>query len=159
MVVGSTPTRGAKGKAYMITVKIKPRSTSTFDYQIEPDSYLLAGSVGWRINLKSHLWRPPTDVSESKEKVIVRVEIAGMVNSEFSINFDNNILSIQGNRPEIPHKHSYHQMEIHFGEFFTDVLISHQIDIEKIEAIYDDGFLWVILPKALSHNIPIVTRE
>ncbi|RME06372.1 MAG: hypothetical protein D6803_06650, partial [Anaerolineae bacterium] len=38
-----------------------------------------------RMGAQSRLWSPPTDVYETADNVIVRVEIAGMQKSEFSI--------------------------------------------------------------------------
>jgi HSP20 family protein len=97
-------------------------------------------------------------VFETEDKIIVRVEIAGMHEGDFSVNFDQGILQITGIRPEVPEKRAFHQMEIHFGEFLTEVEILIPIDLEKIDAVYQDGFLRVGLSKALPKQIKI-TQE
>jgi HSP20 family protein len=114
--------------------------------------------VNWHLTPHPNLWRPPTDVFETEDRIVVRVEIGGMHEGEFVVNFDQGILFISGLRPEVPEKRAFHQMEIHFGEFLTEVEIPVPIDIEKIEAIYQDGFLRVNLPKALPRQIKI-TQE
>jgi HSP20 family molecular chaperone IbpA len=38
-------------------------------------------------------------------------------------------------------------MEIRFGEFISVVELSGPVDLEKTKAEYEDGFLWVVLPK------------
>jgi HSP20 family molecular chaperone IbpA len=37
-------------------------------------------------------------------------------------------------------------MEIRFGDFFSEVNLPYPVDIEKIEAVYSDGFLKINLP-------------
>jgi HSP20 family protein len=120
--------------------------------------YYISDLVHLHLTLHPNLWRPPTDVFETEDKIVVRVEIAGMHESDFSVNFDQGILQITGLRPEAPEKRAFHQMEIHFGEFLTEVEILIPIDLEKIDAVYQDGFLRVGLPKALPKQIKI-TQE
>ena len=139
----------------MITVSLKsnPRRNSP-----KPDTsdYVL---VNWRITSHSPTWRPPTDVYEREDSVVVRVEIAGMNENDFSITLDQNILSIRGVRPDTNERRAYHQMEINFGEFQTAVELMIPIDIEHIQAEYQNGFLWVVLPKAQPKVIKIKENE
>ena len=117
--------------------------------------YYVSDLVKWPLTLHPNLWRPPTDVFETEDKIIVRVEIAGMHEGDFSVNFDQGILQISGIRPEVSEKRAFHQIEIHFGEFLTEVEILIPIDLEKIDAVYQDGFLRVGLPKTLPKQIKI----
>lgn len=114
-----------------------------------------ADSTHWRVTLRSHVWRPPTDVYETENEVVVRVEIAGMKEDDFSIELNDRYLSIHGSRPDIPERRAYHQMEIRFGEFNTEVELPSPVVIDKVEAVYRDGFLRVVLPKARARKIPI----
>ena len=109
----------------------------------------------WMISSRQHAWRPPTDVFVTDEAVIVRVEIAGMLEGEFSISFEDHTLTIRGSRPDYPERRAYHQMEIRFGEFRTDVGLHWPVDNDKIDAEYKDGFLRVTLPHAKPQNIEI----
>ncbi len=117
--------------------------------------YYVTGIVNWHLPPRPNLWRPPTDVYETEDKVIIRVEVAGMHDGEFSISFDQGVLLISGQRQEIAEKRAFHQMEINYGEFITEIEIPVPIDIDKIEAIYQDGFLKVSLPKAQPKKIKI----
>jgi HSP20 family protein len=109
----------------------------------------------WRVSSRHHAWRPPTDVFVTDEAVTVRVEIAGMRDGEFSITFEDHTLTIQGTRPDYPERRAYHQMEIRFGEFRTDVGLHWSVDTDKIDAEYKDGFLRVILPLAKPTSVEI----
>lgn len=109
----------------------------------------------WRVSARQHAWRPPTDVFVTDDAVIVRVEISGMREGEFSITFEDHTLTIRGTRPDLPERRAYHQMEIRFGDFRTDVGLHWSVDTEKIDAEYKDGFLRVLLPLAKPQNIEI----
>ncbi len=109
----------------------------------------------FRVNAVSQHWCPPTDIYETEDAVIVRVEIAGMHDAEITISLDDEFLIVQGVRPDKPEQRSYHQMEIRFGEFKTQVSLHWAIDSTKIDAEYQDGFFRLTLPKAKPHRIEI----
>lgn len=103
--------------------------------------------VHLHLTMRSPAWRPPTDVYEIDDAVIVRVEIAGMHETDFSIILDGRYLSIRGVRQDVTERRAYHQMEIRFGEFNVDVEMPAAIDVENVQATYQNGFLKIILPK------------
>lgn len=101
-------------------------------------------------------WRPPTDVYESDDCIIVKVEIAGMDQDKFEITYFKNTLNISGCRSdENSSIKAFHQLEIGYGEFSTSVEISMPIQVDKSEAIYKNGFLIISLPKSHPKNILI----
>jgi HSP20 family protein len=106
--------------------------------------------IDWQIHTRSHVWTPPTDLFETDDKFVVRVEIAGLRDQDFAVTLDHNYLVIAGSRSDIPERRAYHQMEIRFGEFSTVVALPGQVDSEKTIAEYSDGFLVVMLPKKKS---------
>jgi HSP20 family protein len=107
--------------------------------------------INQKINLptkdKYHVWHPATDLFETDNKYIVKVEISGMEDEGFSINFDKTILSIFGTRVGEDIAGCYHRMEIPYGEFSTSINIPGEVHINSIEAFYKNGILTVILPK------------
>ena len=48
---------------------------------------------------------------------------------------------------------SYHEAQIRYGPFRFDVLIYSPIDREAVTARYENGFLWVNLPKLLENKL------
>lgn len=110
----------------------------------------------WHKNKHSRVWRPPTDVFELEDAIVVRMEIAGMREQDFSIQLDAQTLIVQGFRSDVIEKRAYHQMEIQFGEFVCEVEIPKPIDAERIEATYANGLLRISLlkesPKQVSIN-------
>jgi len=112
-------------------------------------------STGWRLKKRSPSWRPPTDVYETETELVIVVEIAGMRGMDISATYDKGLLSVHGVRSDKGGLKAYHQMEIAYGEFITEVRLPSRIDTEKIEATYSDGFLRVVLPKVETKNISI----
>jgi HSP20 family protein len=107
------------------------------------------------VGARTHKWRPPTDVYETEDDIIVRVEIAGMRESDFAISLNERVLMIEGVRSDQAERRAFHQMEIRFGEFNTKVDLHWAVDSEAIKAEYKDGILRIVLPKAISHQINI----
>ncbi len=104
-------------------------------------------AIGWQVSVHSYAWSPPTDVFETEASFVVRIEVAGMRQSDFSIDVEENFLIISGTRSEPSEHRMYHQMEIRFGDFSTAIEIPAGADVSKAQAEYEDGFLNVVLPK------------
>lgn len=114
---------------------------------------------GWMTCRRVCVWRPPTDVYEDKDGLVVRVEVAGMRTDDFSISLEGRTLVIAGARTDPAPKRMYHQMEIRFGEFRAEVYLPWPMDAEDVEARYEDGFLEVRLPRPQSWRTPVVEVE
>ncbi len=108
---------------------------------------MLVEAVGWQVRVQSHIWSPPTDVFETETAYIVRVEVAGMRQQDFSVQIENNFLTISGARSDKPERRAYHQMEVRFGDFSSVVAIPGPVVVDSSGAEYEDGFLTVTLPK------------
>lgn len=102
-------------------------------------------SVSWQV--KSSMWDPPTDLYETGEAFIVRMEIAGMREENFEVSVQNNTLYITGFRRDFPVKRAVHQMEIRSGKFASVITLPGSVDIDHALAEYQDGFLTITLPK------------
>lgn len=95
----------------------------------------------------THVWRPPTDVYETETSILVQVEVAGMEQSNFSVTLEGGVLKIAGHRKGHLERRVYHQMEIHTGEFLTEVDLPLHVEPDFVRANYHDGFLLVELRK------------
>lgn len=104
---------------------------------------------------RTPFWQPPTDLYETDEYVVVRVELAGMQSSEIHILLDKRHLSIRGVRSDVAEKRAYHQMEIGFGEFFTELKLPCVVDVDHVDAEYRKGFLKIVMLKKLPERIPV----
>src|SRR6185503_17181471 len=109
-------------------------------------------AVSWHVR---STWTPPTDVYETEESCVIKLEIAGMRDEDFEVAFENHILMISGNRPDLNERRAYHQMEIRFGKFEIAVEVPAPINVENAIAEYKDGFLTINLPRASAKQIEV----
>lgn len=115
------------------------------DPLIDP-AFLGYRSSGWQVNGKTYSWSPPTDVYKTSTKFIIKIEIAGMKQSDIDINFEEDTVIVSGTRSESREKRAYHQMEIRFGEFYTMIALPNGLLLDSAEADYEDGFLTISIP-------------
>lgn len=111
--------------------------------------HLLMGGRQLVVVRHSTVWQPPTDVMEEEDRLVVVVEVAGMKQGDFHVSVGSQRLTISGTRPlEKRNCLAYHQLEVRFGEFRTEVVLPWPVDDDGITATYQDGFLRVELPRA-----------
>ncbi len=139
----------------MIIVNRKPFSHRQNRVNQDKVIYYVTEMVNWNVLSRPNSFKPPTDVLETDEKVIIRVEIAGISVDNLSIIYDQHQLSIQGIRQDLMPKRAFHQMEVHYGEFSTEIDIPVSINPNQITADYRDGFLIIELPKLTPTQTPV----
>jgi HSP20 family protein len=140
----------SKTDDYGLTGPEQPESDRHADTQ-----FIEVSPFGWRLITRSPIWRPPTDIYELENTFVVRVEIAGMREEDFSIELNGHSLTVHGTRQDLPERRAFHQMEIHFGEFAIELELTNYIEADQVQAVYSDGFLRIHLPKARPRHIPI----
>ena len=99
---------------------------------------------------RSTIWRPLAVILESSDMMTVKIELAGMKEEEIEVTLYEDALVVSGERHD-SHEHQenlcYHEAQIRYGPFRIEVLIPSPINREAVKARYDNGFLWVDLPK------------
>jgi len=90
-------------------------------------------------------WKPPLDIYELQDEIIIKLELAGVKRKEINIIQEGNRIRISGRRKMDDREriHTYHQMEINYGEFERIIVVSETVRIEEVKASYKDGFLMV----------------
>lgn len=109
-------------------------------------------------------FQPPTDIYETREALVVRMELAGMDPARIELWVDEAAgrLTVRGHRedPASAEQRRYYNVEIECGDFVRIVQLPRRIVGEAVEASYEDGFLVVRLPKLQAEphparNVPI----
>lgn len=116
-------------------------------------------TIGLMTVRQQRKWRPATDVYETEESVIVKVEVAGMSERDFCVSLSNRNLVISGLRRDLDCKQSCQQLEIPYGHFSTEVFLPYAVNREDIRATYENGFLTVVLPKVKAHRVTVVEKS
>jgi HSP20 family protein len=95
-------------------------------------------------------WVPPVDIVETGEKdVIVRAELPDMKRDDIKVTFENNVLTLEGERKfeRRNEGETYHRVERGYGSFRRSFSLPATVDATRIEADYKDGVLTVTLPR------------
>lgn len=97
------------------------------------------------------VWRPPTDVYETPEDLIVVMELAGVSEDNLSVTLFSDLLVVEGTRHQ-PLRSSAemsacHQLGIKYGEFRSEVYIPTPVDHDQVTAEYKNGLLIITLKK------------
>ncbi|TVR77431.1 MAG: Hsp20/alpha crystallin family protein [Sphaerobacteraceae bacterium] len=95
-------------------------------------------------------WRPPVEVYEVEDELIVTVEIAGVTEDDLNVEIDESVLRIAGTRPfpEGSRRRVFHQTGIPYGDFEAEVFLPFAVALDDVEAAYENGMLHVHLPRA-----------
>jgi HSP20 family protein len=95
-------------------------------------------------------WRPLADIHEAAEMMTVKIELAGMNEEDIEVMLYADALVVSGVRRDDRKNESgiyYHEAQIRYGPFRVEVFLPWPIDTEEVTARYENGFLWVDLPK------------
>lgn len=100
-------------------------------------------------------WRPPVEVYETEDALIVSAEIAGIDEAHLNVVIENDVLSVRGDRHDDRkgERRSYRETGIAYGPFGFDVFIPFSVDAEQAEADYANGFLRIRLPRSSTRTI------
>jgi HSP20 family protein len=92
---------------------------------------------------------PLMDIIDSKDDLVVYVEIPGVNKDDIKVKIHNDVLTISGERkePELPEKANCLIREREFGKFMRSIRLPYPIEVSKVNAEYKDGILKIILPK------------
>jgi HSP20 family protein len=94
-------------------------------------------------------WVPSLDVSETKDKVVVKAEAPGIDPKEIDISLSNGILTLKGEKKKEREEkdESYHLIERSYGSFSRSVRLPAEVQEDQVKASYKDGILTITLPK------------
>jgi HSP20 family protein len=92
---------------------------------------------------------PPVDIYDSKDEVVLKVEIPEVDIKDVKISAVNNVLSINGERKLSAEakEENYYRIERTYGTFVRTFTLPTSVDTTKISAKYKDGVLRLALPK------------
>ena len=104
---------------------------------------------GQDVSAKAY-WVPNTDVYETDNGLVVKVELAGMRSEHLEITVEAHRMRISGNRPDgcRAAKASFLVMEINYGPFESLLELPEAYDLSQAKAAYLNGFLRIDVPLA-----------
>jgi HSP20 family protein len=95
-------------------------------------------------------WTPSVDVIETQDAIKLKAELAGMDPKDISIEVQDNVLTVSGERrfEDEVKEDKYYRIERRYGSFSRSLTLPLTADEEKIQAKYVSGVLEVTVPKA-----------
>jgi HSP20 family protein len=95
-------------------------------------------------------WIPPVDIYETKESIVLNVELPGVTKEEISLEVKDNTLTIRGEKKleKDVKEENFHRMERTYGSFMRAFTLPSTIHQDKVKAKFREGVLEITLPKA-----------
>ena len=108
-------------------------------------------------------YRPPSDIHETPDAVIVRMEVPGVRGGDVDVRVCGSRIEVSGEKPPDTdcEEVSYLCLERSFGAFRRAFDVSGSVDLARMTAVLKSGVLILSLPKiqerrGREHRVPIV---
>ena len=94
-------------------------------------------------------WAPTLDLSETKEALVMTVEVPGMDPKDIHVSLQENLLTIKGEKKQEKEEKDerHHRVERSYGAFTRAIRLPIAVDGEKVTASFKNGLLIITLPK------------
>lgn len=94
--------------------------------------------------------RPAANIIDNEKDFNIELAVPGMVKDDFSLNLEDDILTISVERKEeeVKEDRNFTRREFRYDEFSRSFSLPDIVDQEKIKADYQNGVLSVMLPKS-----------
>ena len=92
---------------------------------------------------------PAANIIELPEAFHLDIAAPGMKKEDFKINLENNILTISAEMEDEKNEEgkNYTRKEFYYGSFSRSFTLPRTINLDKIQADYQNGILKITLPK------------
>jgi len=94
-------------------------------------------------------WVPPVDIYEGNDhELVIKAELPDMKREDITVTFENNVLTLSGERKaEEVARERFQRLERFRGTFSRSFTLPATVDATNISANYKDGVLTVRLPQ------------
>ncbi len=92
-------------------------------------------------------WTPVVDIYETDDSFIVKAELPGVKKEDVSVNIENGLLTIKGEKKTETEDKKRHRVECTYGSFIRSFTLPQSVAIDKVEAKYKNGLLNLTIPK------------
>jgi HSP20 family molecular chaperone IbpA len=91
---------------------------------------------------------PPADIIETKDAIIMLLEMAGADPGSLSVTVEKNVLTVSArSTPFSPQGYTLAYAEYRDGNYERAFSLPQAVDIDRAEATFKDGVLRLMLPK------------
>lgn len=92
---------------------------------------------------------PAVNIAEDENKFEIEFAVPGLSKSDFSVNLENNVLTVKSEREDDKQEttSNYTRKEFSYSAFQRSFTLPDSVDGEKVRAEYKDGILSIEIPK------------
>ena len=130
----------------------RPRNFFEEFFNENPDNpFSLMPSRGFRIPecTANSSFAPSVDVHETDDSLIFNAELPGMLEKDFEVTVEKNVLTLKGERKFESEEKSdnYHRVERNYGTFQRAFSLPNNVNTDDVQANYTDGVLEIKFAK------------
>lgn len=112
-------------------------------------SRMFNGFFGRSLPGMERAWAPAVDMFETKDDLVVTVELPGMNEKDINVSITGEMLTLKGERTSgAPKEESVYRGERWYGKYERNLTLPYPVQSDKVKATYRDGVLTINLPKA-----------
>lgn len=102
-----------------------------------------------REDMTGGAWYPKVDIFENGDNLVLEVELPGMKRDDFELSFENNVLSLKGERKfeKKDEGDNYHRVERAYGSFTRSFTLPPTVTADGAKADFENGVLRIRLPR------------
>ncbi len=93
-------------------------------------------------------WMPVVDIEEEEDVFTVKAELPGVEKDDVSVNIDNGVLTIKGQKRTENKDNKRHRTECSYGSFIRSFTLPRAVKAGEIKAVYKNGILNLTIPKS-----------
>ena len=126
------------------------RSLRTLQSEIDQVFDRLFPSSGDAEAGNARIWAPRTDMVETNDNYVIRLDLPGMKKEDLHINLQDRQLSVSGERHHEKQDDGdeFVRVERSFGRFYRSFTLPRTVKESGIKANYENGVLTITVPKA-----------
>ena len=136
----------------MLTRWNPTREASNLSQRMERLFDEMMGRGLWRDSDERSLrgsWMPAINILEREDAMVITADLPGLKAEDVEVTVEEGTLSIRGERrlEEAAEGETYHRVERLYGVFERNFSLPNSVDVEKIEARFNNGEMVLTLPK------------
>ena len=95
-------------------------------------------------------WIPAVDIYETKESIVLNVELPGVTKEDISLEVKDSTLTIKGEKKleKDVKEENFHRMERTYGSFTRAFTLPSTVQQDRVKAKFRDGILEIMIAKA-----------
>ena len=103
--------------------------------------------LGSAENLRT--WFPVTDVSETAEELVLRLEVPGLSREDVKLSIERSTLTVRGEKRQetTTENENFYRSERSYGAFERSFALPAHVDTEAVKASMENGVLTIRFPR------------